>query len=93
MAIGPTDAKVTPWIIGIRPPMLPKPNVWINVATPQVNKSAVIKRIKSSTGKCMACATIIGTATAPAYMANTCCKPKAKSCGIGNILSTVFICF
>ena len=73
--IGPTEANVTPWIRGIRPPTGPNPNVWINVATPHVNKSAVIKRIKSSIGKCIACAIIIGTATAPAYIARTCCKP------------------
>ena len=73
--IGVTDAKVTPWIIGMRAPIFQKPKVCIRVAMPQENKSALIRWTSSAGDKCRAWAMMIGTATAPAYMARTCCRP------------------
>jgi len=41
-SIGEIDTAVTPMMIGSRMPNGPKPTVWINVAMPHANKSALI---------------------------------------------------
>lgn len=41
-SIGDKDAKVTPIITGRRMPTGPTPRAWMNVATPQANRSASI---------------------------------------------------
>jgi hypothetical protein len=47
--IGATAAKVQPWTIGSRlPTRAPKPMVWISVAAPQVNRSALIRKMSCS---------------------------------------------
>ena len=41
-SIGDIDTAVTPMMIGSLMPNGPKPTVWIKVAMPQANKSALI---------------------------------------------------
>ena len=41
-SIGDIDTAVTPMMIGSLMPNGPKPTVWIRVAMPQANKSALI---------------------------------------------------
>ena len=71
-SIGPTEAKVTPIITGRRMPTPGKPMLWIRVATPQANRSALIRKATSSGDILSARPRMRGTATAPAYMTRTC---------------------
>jgi hypothetical protein len=87
-SIGEIDTAVTPMMIGRRMPNGRKPTVWIRVAMPQANKSALISIASWSFGRCRAPPIISGTATALAYMTSTCCKPSAKSFGSGKTSST-----
>ena len=71
--IGATAAKVTPIMTGNRMPNhCVAPSDWINVTTPQQNKSAEIKSATCSGGNLSARPMISGTATAPAYITSTC---------------------
>src|SRR5438445_6696847 len=88
---GPTEANVTPIITGNRIPTPGKPIHCTNVAMPQANKSALIRKATSSGGNFSARPMIRGTATAPAYITNTCCRPSASSRGVGRIWSTGWI--
>src|ERR1700689_526289 len=67
-SIGPTEAKVTPIITGRRRPTPGKPTHCTNVASPQANRSALIRKATSSGGNLRARPMIKGTATAPAYI-------------------------
>ena len=87
--IGPTEAKVTPIITGMRTPNQGvKPSDCRIDTTPQQNRSAEIRKATSSGGSCSARPMISGTAMAPAYMTSTCCRPSVKSFGAGSISST-----
>src|SRR5665647_386125 len=88
MIIGVTAAKVTPWMTGILIPIFQIPKVWSSVARPQVNKSALIRKAVCDFDRPAAAAIIKGTATAPAYIASTCCNPNMKSFPAGIISST-----
>ena len=90
-SIGPTEAKVTPIITGSRMPTPGKPIHCTSVASPQANRSALIRNATSSGGSFSARPMISGTATAPAYMTSTCCRPSASSRGAGSIWSTGWI--
>ena len=80
--IGATDAKVTPIMIGNLTPTNGMPRAWIRVAMPHASKSALISTPTSAGDICRARPMISGTATAPAYMTRTCCRPSAISlCG------------
>ena len=63
-----------------------KPMLWISVAMPQANRSALIRKATSSGDSLSARPRISGTATAPAYMTSTCCRPRVSSLGIGKDL-------
>ena len=76
--IGPTEAKVTPIMTGMRIPNFQMPNAWMSVARPAANKSALIRKAICSLGRCSAPPTMSGTATVPAYITNTCCNPNAS---------------
>ena len=71
-SMGPTDAKVTPIMTGRRIPTPGKPTHWIRVASPQANRSALIRNATSSGESLSARPRIRGTATAPAYITRTC---------------------
>src|SRR5207244_3107208 len=60
-------------------------------ANPQANRSAEIRKATSSGGSLKARPMIRGTATAPAYMTSTCCRPSANSRGAGSDWSTGWI--
>jgi len=78
--IGATDAKVTPIITGSRTPNhCVAPSAWISVTRPQQNRSAEISSATSSGLSFSARPMISGTATAPAYITSTCCKPIATN--------------
>ena len=64
--IGETPANVTPCSSGSRTPIFQIPTAWMIEAMPQVNRSAVISLTRSSWGRLMAPAMMIGTSTAPA---------------------------
>ena len=68
-------------MIGSRMPNGPMPTVWISVAMPQANRSALISIAIWSLGRCSAPPTISGTATALAYMTRTCCRPEREQFG------------
>ena len=87
-SIGPTEAKVTPIMTGSRMPTPGKPRHCTSVARPQANRSALIRKATSSGGSFSARPMISGTATAPAYMTSTCCRPSASSRGAGSVWST-----
>src|SRR3954449_10595716 len=87
-SIGPTDAKVTPIITGRRMPTPGKPRHCTSVASPQANRSALIRKATSSGGSFSARPMIRGTATAPAYITSTCCNPSASRRGTGKTSST-----
>ena len=80
----PTAAKLAPIITGMRMPIGPMPSDCTMVAIPATNKSALIRKAISSRLRPAACPMISGTATAPPYMSNTCCKPTRINCNIGN---------
>ena len=90
--MGVTAANVQPCMSGRRTPNRQKPIDWITVAIPATNRSALI-RYGRSEGSSLPCETsapptIKGTATAPAYMASTCCRPSGASRASGGIWST-----
>ena len=87
-SIGLTAAKVTPIITGRRMPKGPTPKAWIRVTMPQHSRSALISRAIWSLGSLRAPPRISGTATAPAYITSTCCRPSAKRRGSGSFWST-----
>src|SRR3954464_15381631 len=87
-SIGPTDAKVTPIITGRRMPTPGKPRHCTSVASPQANRSALIRKATSSGGNLSARPMISGTATAPAYITSTCWSPSASRRGTGKTSST-----
>ncbi len=88
-AIGLTAAKVTPIMTGIRMPNArPRPSDWISVAMPAANRSALTSSATCSGGSFRARPMMSGTATAPAYMTSTCCRPSASSFGAGRTSST-----
>ena len=70
--IGPTAAKVTPIMTGRRMPNFQTPMLWISVAMPTANRSALIRKAIWSLGSFSAAPMISGTAMAPAYMTRTC---------------------
>ena len=70
--IGPTAANVQPMMTGSRMPKIQRPSVWIRVATPHENRSALIRNAIWSFGRFIAAPRISGTATAPAYITRTC---------------------
>ena len=87
--IGPTEAKVTPIITGMRTPNQGvRPSDCRIDTTPQQKRSAEIRKATSSGGSCSARPMISGTAMAPAYMTSTCCRPRVKSFGAGSTSST-----
>ena len=87
--MGATLAKVTPIITGsLMPNHWVAPMAWISVIRPQQNRSAEIRWATCSGGRLSARPTIRGTATAPAYITRTCCRPSAVSLPAGSISST-----
>ena len=71
--IGPSVITAQPKTTGSLIPInLPIPKDCRKVAIPHVNKSADIKKAKSTVDSCKAFARIIGTITAAEYMTNTC---------------------
>ena len=87
--IGATDAKVTPIITGsLMPNHCVAPMAWISVTRPQTNKSAEIRCATCSGARFSARPTISGTATAPAYMTSTCCRPSVVTLPSGSVSST-----
>ena len=87
--IGATDANVTPIITGsLMPNHWVAPSDWIRVTRPQQNRSAEISIATWSGVSLSARPTISGTATAPAYMTRTCCRPRATRRGVGSLSST-----
>ena len=87
--MGATAAKVTPIITGsLMPNHCVAPQAWISVTRPQTNRSAEIRCATCSGGRFSARPTISGTATAPAYITSTCCKPRAVRRPRGNVSST-----
>ena len=88
--IGPTAAKVTPCMSGRRTPNRQKPIDWTIVAMPATNRSALMRNAMSAELSPIALPTMSGTATAPAYIARTCCSPSGNSRASGGIESTVF---
>src|SRR5690606_2911907 len=87
--MGVTAANDTPIITGKRIPNMPTPQAWIKVMRPQQSKSALINMVICSLVKPSASPIISGTATAPAYITITCCKPKVDKRPIGNTSSTL----
>ncbi len=65
-SIGPTDANVTPIITGNWMPTPGSPKLCTSVASPQANRSALIRKATCSGGRLSARPMISGTATAPA---------------------------
>ena len=87
--IGLSTVNVAPATTGIRTPkILPIPAVWITVATPETNRSALTSSPMVVVGSPSAPPTMSGTATAPAYMMNRCCRPRMNSRGAGRTSST-----
>ena len=80
----PTAAKLAPIITGMRMPIGPMPSDCTMVAIPATNRSALIRKAISSRLRPAACPMINGTATAPPYINNTCCKPTRINCNNGN---------
>jgi hypothetical protein len=90
--IGPTAANVTPCISGSRTPNRQKPTACTMVAMPATSRSAMIRCTMSDCSSrpaaTIAPPTIRGTATAPAYIASTCCKASGTSRRSGGMSST-----
>jgi len=87
--MGATEAKVTPIITGSwMPNQRVAPSAWISVTSPQTNRSAEISLATWSGVRLSARPTISGTATAPAYITSTCCKPSAPRRPMGRCSST-----
>ena len=89
MIIGLSTVNVAPATTGNRTPkILPMPTLWITVATPDTNRSALTSRPIVEIGSFRAPPTMSGTATAPAYMMNRCWSPRMNSLGAGSTSST-----
>ena len=87
--MGATAAKVTPIITGsLMPNQRVAPRAWIRVTSPQTNRSAEISLATWSGVRLRARPTMSGTATAPAYITRTCCRPRAVSLPRGSRSST-----
>ena len=74
--------RCTPCISGSRTPNRQKPMDWMMVAMPATNRSAHDQVTRGRPARAArrdhAPPTISGTATAPAYIASTCCTPSGK---------------
>ena len=89
MIIGLSTVNVAPATTGSRTPkILPMPTLWIIVAMPDTNRSALTSRPIVDIGSFSAPPTMSGTATAPAYMMNRCWSPRTNSRGAGSTSST-----
>ena len=89
MIIGLSTVNVAPATTGSRTPkILPMPTLWITVAMPETNRSALTSSPMVDVGSPSAPPTMSGTATAPAYMMNRCCRPSMNSRGAGSTSST-----
>ena len=87
--MGATEAKVTPIMTGnLMPNHWVAPSDWIRVTMPQQNRSAEISMATCSGLSLSARPTMSGTATAPAYITSTCCRPSAASLPWGRRSST-----
>ena len=73
---------------GSRMPNRQTPTLWISEAMPQTKRSQLIRSATCSLGSFRAAPMISGTATAPAYMTSTCCRPSATSRAGGSRWST-----
>src|SRR6478609_8998590 len=80
-----TAANEVPCTIGSFAPIQGTPNVWIRVANPDTNSVAANRYDRSAKDRPNAEPTMNGTATTPAYMLITCCRPYTS---IGTGLST-----
>ena len=89
MIIGFRTVKVAPATTGSRTPMiLPMPTDWITEAMPETSRSQLTRMPMSFSFSPTAGPTISGTATAPAYMMNRCCRPSTNSRCAGSTSST-----
>src|SRR5580700_4212604 len=87
--IGLSTVNVAPATTGRRTPKtLPIPTLWITVAMPETNRSALTSSPMVDVGSPSAPPTMSGTATAPAYMMNRCCRPRTNRRGAGSTSST-----
>ena len=84
MIIGFSTVNVAPATTGIRTPnTLEMPTDWITEAMPETSRSALTSRAMSLESSPTAGPTMSGTATAPAYMMNRCCRPRMSRRGVG----------
>src|SRR5215472_4072429 len=89
MIIGLSTVNVAPATTGSRTPkILPMPTLWMIVPMPDTNRSALTSSPIVDVGRPSAPPTMCGTATAPAYMMNRCCRPRMSSRGAGRTSST-----
>src|ERR1700742_1477217 len=89
MIIGLSTVNVAPATTGRRTPRIfPMPTLWIRVATPDTSRSALTSSPMVEVGSFSVPPTMSGTATAPAYMMNRCCRPRTNSRGAGSTSST-----
>src|SRR6201996_5629479 len=89
MIIGLSTVNVAPATTGSRTPrILPMPTLWISVATPDTRRSALTSSPMVDAGSRSVPPTMSGTATAPAYMMNRCCRPRMNSRWAGSTSST-----
>ena len=87
--IGASTVKVAPATTGSRTPKIfEMPALWMIVAMPDTSRSALTSRPIVVEGSFSAPPTISGTATAPAYMMNRCCRPSTASRYGGRTSST-----
>src|SRR5580692_6448028 len=87
--IGLSTVNVAPATTGKRTPkILPIPTLWTTVAMPETNRSALTSSPMVDVGSPSAPPTMSGTATAPAYMMNRCCRPSTNRRGAGSTSST-----
>ena len=87
--IGPTAAKVTPIITGMRMPKSGvQPSDWMIDTSPQAKRSAEIRNATCSGARPSTRPMISGTAMAPAYMTSTCWMPSVNRRAGGSISST-----
>ena len=74
-SIEATAANEVPCTSGSRAPIRQMPSVCSRVARPETSRAAVSRYARSPKGSPSAVPTISGTATTPAYMLMTCCRP------------------
>ena len=74
-SIEATAANDVPCTSGSRAPIFQMPRVCSRVASPDTSSAAVSRYARSAKGRPSAVPTISGTATTPAYMLITCCRP------------------